>query len=229
LTGCVEHPSPNQGARRGGRRPDMILIHYTAMARTEDALRRLCDPASEVSSHYLIGRDGHVWRLVAEARRAWHAGAGEWGGEGDVNSRSIGIELSSDGFEPFPEPQMATLERLLDSIRARWPQIAPERVLGHSDTAPGRKIDPGPRFDWLRLARAGRAIWPAPADPVPRNDFLRAGHRAGYTACENDEMLATALRLRFRPGASGPVDAADLAIAADLARRFPVDPAPASA
>lgn len=206
----------------------MVLIHYTAMGETRAALRRLRDPCAEVSAHYLIGRDGTTFRLVAEERRAWHAGQGEWGGAPDVNSRSIGIELSNTGAEPFTSPQMAALEHLLVGLRARWPEITPERVLGHSDTAPGRKIDPGPHFDWRRLARAGHAVWIDGSDFRAAPDaerFLVAGWRAGYTACRDADMLRTSLRLRFRPWARGGLDADDMALALALARRFPVDAA----
>ena len=157
----MEKSSPNHGPRRDGLVPELVVLHHTAMASAEAALERLCDPASQVSAHWLVAEDGRVWRLVDEAARAWHAGAGEWGGRGDVNSRSIGIELANpgplDGFPPFPEPQMAALERLLDAVCSRW-GITPAGVIAHSDTAPGRKADPGPKFDWRRLAWGGRAV-----------------------------------------------------------------------
>ncbi|HBS49237.1 MAG TPA: N-acetylmuramoyl-L-alanine amidase, partial [Rhodobacteraceae bacterium] len=85
------HPSPNFGPRRDGLRPALIVIHYTAMDSARAALDRLCDPGAQVSAHYLVGADGAVCQMVEEAARAWHAGAGEWAGKGDINSRSIGI------------------------------------------------------------------------------------------------------------------------------------------
>ena len=113
----LSRPSPNFGPRRGGARPSIVVIHYTAMASAEAALERLCDPAAEVSAHYLIAEDGRAWGLVEEAERAWHAGRGAWRRTDDVNSCSIGIELANPGplagFPPFPEPQMAALEGLL--------------------------------------------------------------------------------------------------------------------
>lgn len=152
----LTHPSPNFGERREGARPSLILLHYTAMDSAAAACARLCDPAAEVSAHYLIDYDGTVMSLVAEDARAWHAGAGSWGEIEDVNSYSIGIELQNTGFEPFGALQMDALERLLRQIMGRW-GIGPESVIGHEDTAPGRKIDPGPRFDWARLNRQGLA------------------------------------------------------------------------
>ena len=185
------------------------------------ALARLCDPAAEVSAHYLIGTEGTVWQLVAEARRAWHAGAGAWGGIADVNSASIGIELQNRGDHPFPAPQMQALERLLQGVMARW-DIGPAGVIGHSDTAVGRKRDPGPRFDWRGLARAGCAVWP---DPAPPGAFLadaaRAGWRAPEGAADPEAAVLAAVRLRLRPSATGPVAAADRALVAGLAARWP--------
>jgi N-acetylmuramoyl-L-alanine amidase len=197
--------SPNFGPRRGGLRPELVVLHYTAMPTAEAALARLCDPAAEVSAHYLIAEDGRIWQLVDDALRAWHAGAGSWRGRGDVNSRSIGIELANAGppaaFPPYPEPQMAALERLLDGVMMRW-QLGPAAVIGHSDMAPGRKADPGPKFDWRRLARGGRALRPEPQDDGPADwpAFRAAAAAAGYAAPVGDwSAVLAAVRLRLRP------------------------------
>ncbi|MDK3073668.1 N-acetylmuramoyl-L-alanine amidase [Sedimentitalea sp. JM2-8] len=211
-------PSPNFGPRRDGLRPELIVLHYTAMETAEAALARLCDPAAEVSAHYLIAGDGRVWQMVREEMRAWHAGAGAWRGRGDVNSRSIGIELDNRGTHPFAEPQMAALEALLPQVMARW-SIGPEGVIGHSDMAPARKFDPGPRFDWSRLARRGLAVWP---EAGQAGDFARDAARFGYPV-EDEAALLAAFRARFRPQATGPAGAADRAMMADLAARFGVD------
>jgi N-acetylmuramoyl-L-alanine amidase len=228
----LQHPSPNHGLRRGGVRPDLVVIHYTAMHSAEAALARLCDPAAEVSAHYLICEHGRVWQLVEEEQRAWHAGAGRWGEVTDVNSRSIGIELANRGDHPFAAAQMDALEGLLAQIMARW-AIPPERVIGHSDMAPLRKCDPGPRFDWRRLARRGLSVWPDLEAALPPGDFLTDAARAGFyppEGCADPQAaVLTALRLRFRPQATGALDATDRAIAADIARRFPVDRAAATA
>ncbi len=213
--------SPNFGPRRGGLRPELIVIHYTGMADCAAARERLCDPVAEVSCHWLIAEDGRAEALVPEEMRAWHAGAGAWRGQGDVNSRSIGIELANPGDRPFPEPQMVALEDLLRGIMARW-HIPAEGVIGHSDMAPGRKIDPGPRFDWRRLALQGLSVWPEAggrriaADP---DRFLALARSIGYPEVPYEALLP-AFRLRFRPGEQGPLDAGDMGIAADLAARF---------
>ncbi|MTH64922.1 N-acetylmuramoyl-L-alanine amidase [Paracoccus shanxieyensis] len=200
--------SPNHGDRRG-QRPELIVLHYTGMADGASARARLCDPLAEVSAHWLIHEDGTTEALVPEDRRAWHAGAGEWRGSGDVNSRSIGIELVNTGARPFPEPQMAALEALLRRIMTRW-DIVPAGVIAHSDMAPDRKIDPGPRFDWRRLALQGLAIWPEGGDEQPLAASLA---RIGYPA---GPATLAAFRLRFRPWAEGPEDATDRILAAGL-------------
>jgi N-acetylmuramoyl-L-alanine amidase len=158
--------SPNHGERKSGP-IDILLLHYTGMPGTaETALRWLCDPASQVSAHYFVFEDGRVLSLVPEERRAWHAGASVWGGETDINSRSIGIEIANaghpGGLPDFPVAQIAALTALCSDIVGRHP-IPPHRVLAHSDVAPGRKLDPGERFPWARLAGAGLGHWVEPA------------------------------------------------------------------
>ncbi|HMO09514.1 MAG TPA: N-acetylmuramoyl-L-alanine amidase [Paracoccaceae bacterium] len=200
----------------------MVVIHYTAMATAAAARARLCDPSAEVSAHWLIDAQGGVEALVAEDLRAWHAGAGAWGGVSDVNSRSIGIELANDGTTPFAARQIAALEDVLAGAMARW-SIRPERGIRHSDLAPDRKADPGPRFDWRRLtalatpksitrATPSTSFWPEPAPP---GDFAADAAAFGWRAGHPDLVLR-AFRLRFRPWAAGPQDATDAALAAGL-------------
>lgn len=239
MSGAIEHPSPNHGDRRG-MAPDLVVIHYTAMETAEAALERLCDPAFEVSAHYLVAEDGRLWRLVDDTRRAWHAGAGAWAGATDVNSRSLGVELANPGDAPFPLPQMRALEALLDALAARW-RIPPERVIGHACMAPERKRDPGPRFDWRALGLGGRAIWLDP--PTPARDgrgvaepgaTQAAARRAGYAAPETGLWdaptlaLAAAFRARFRPWEReepAPLTPAGLAHLEAIARRWPAQAA----
>lgn len=206
--------------------PDLVVLHHTAMTNAAAALERLCDPAAEVSSHYLIGEGGEVWHLVDEEMRAWHAGAGQWGGVCDVNSRSIGIELVNTGAHPYPWPQMAALECLMRAVMKRW-RIPPERVIAHSDMAPGRKADPGPRFDWRGLAQQGLSVWPEGRSGAMETDMARFVAQAcafGYPEGVDARALLEAFRLRFRPWAEGPLEPVDIALSADLAARFPVDP-----
>ncbi|MBC9245172.1 N-acetylmuramoyl-L-alanine amidase [Paracoccus sp. 11-3] len=187
------------------------------MADCASARARLCDPAAEVSAHWLIDEDGHAEALVPEDQRAWHAGAGSWQGRDDVNSRSIGIEIANPGNAPFPARQMDALTDLLRDIMQRW-HIGPEGVIGHSDMAPDRKTDPGPHFDWQRLAREGLAIWGAGGADIPLHESL---DRIGYPDSAPDQRLA-AFRLRFRPWASGPEAEADRRAAASVALRVQI-------
>lgn len=212
------HPSPNFGPRRHALRPNLIVLHYTAMATAEAALARLCDPAVEVSAHYLICEHGRIYQLVDETLRAWHAGAGSWGGAEDINSRSVGIELANRGNHPFAAPQMAALEALLPKIMARWDMPA-KGVIGHSDMAPGRKFDPGPRFDWLRLARQGQAVWPSAGAASSQMSWDKAAQQFGYSG-HNGDVLAT-FRARFRPAATGPQNEEDLRLMTNLAAAYP--------
>lgn len=215
----VDHPSPNFGERRGGPEPSLVVLHYTGMDSAEGALERLCAPEHEVSAHYLIDREGRVFCLVPEDKRAWHAGDGRWAGQEDVNSRSIGIELDNDGASPFAEPLMAALEELLEDILTRY-HLDPKCVIGHSDFAPDRKSDPGRRFDWQRLARKNLAIWP---EPALEGDFMRHAASFGYPVELGEGMVLDAFRQRFRPDATGPIGPADRAMMAGLARHFPAD------
>jgi N-acetylmuramoyl-L-alanine amidase len=195
----------------------LIVIHYTAMESRDAARVRLCDPAIEVSAHWLISEKGEAEALVPEAMRAWHAGAGEWAGLSDINSHSIGIELANTGNQPFPEPQMAALETLLSAIMQRW-AIPNHRVIAHSDMAPDRKGDPGARFDWRRLALQGLSVWPDGLGD-PARDLASSLDAIGYPDCSKTARL-TAFRLRFRPWAAGQESVEDRACADAVAQRL---------
>ena len=205
----IWHPSPNFSPRKDALKLSLIVLHYTAMESPSAALDRLCNPESEVSAHYLIGGDGTLWQLVREVDRAWHAGAGEWNSQTDINSRSIGIELDNRGDHPLSELQMGTLEQLLPEIMRRW-SIIPEGVIGHSDMAPDRKTDPGPRFDWQRLELQGLAAPRGTVSPSDLETFRTLAQNRGYTAPLDNDTLLAATRLRYRPWASGPLHPDDL-------------------
>jgi N-acetylmuramoyl-L-alanine amidase len=175
-------PSPNHGERKNpdgtpGRRPDMLILHYTGMPVAGEALQWLCNPVAQVSSHYFVFENGHTLQLVPEGRRAWHAGASHWAGETDINSCSIGIEIANPGhpggLPDYPEEQIVATLNLCRDICERW-SIPPERVLAHSDIAPGRKIDPGEKFPWRRFAEAGVGLWSEPA-PIRGGRFFARG------------------------------------------------------
>jgi N-acetylmuramoyl-L-alanine amidase len=208
----TEHPSPNFEPRRGDA-IDMIVLHYTGMADGPAALARLCDAEAKVSAHYLIEEDGRVFSLVPESLRAWHAGVSSWRGEGDVNSRSIGIELVNPGHEfgyrRFPESQVAALITLIDGILRRH-HIAARNVVGHSDVAPTRKQDPGELFPWQRLAEDHAiGLWPCgEASAVPPDHVVAAG--LAHFGWDTTDLTAavTAFQRHFRPWqVDGVVDA----------------------
>lgn len=186
-------PSPNYDERKGGA-PDMILLHYTGMQTGEAALERLCAPGSKVSAHYVVFEDGRIVQCVPEELRAWHAGLASWGGETDINSRSIGIEVVNPGHEfgyrDFPLRQVAAVISLCKSIVTRRGPIAPERVLAHSDVAPGRKQDPGERFPWPLLYESGIGHWVRPAALTVDGPTLRIGDE-GEAVLRLQGMLAS--------------------------------------
>jgi N-acetylmuramoyl-L-alanine amidase len=191
---AIPVPSPNHNARR----PNFVIIHDTGSGNAEHALRTLTDPAREVSSHYLIGRDGTLYQLVDEDRRAWHAGASYWGGNNDLNSASIGIELDNTGAEAYAEAQIVTLLDLLRGLKARY-RIPASNFLGHGDVAPGRKVDPSRYFPWQRLATEGFGLWCRQQATTPLPDFadsLLALQATGYDVSDPAAALA-AFRRHF--------------------------------
>lgn len=202
----IDAPTPNFDER--GRAIDMIVLHYTGMKSGALALARLCEAASRVSCHYLIEEDGRIFSLVAEDKRAWHAGVGAWKGETDLNARSIGIEIVNPGHEcgyrPFPDVQIDALIMLLEDIVARR-AVAPSMVLGHSDVAPQRKEDPGELFPWARLAHEGLAIGPyeGEGDPsIAYDEALSLLRAIGYDAPDRAHAAAlVAFQRRFCPSA----------------------------
>ena len=228
----IDRPSPNFDARR--RSIDLIVLHYTGMQDAETALARLTDPApvagrypgpwqgpdapaasplGRVSAHYVVGEDGAIYRLVAEEDRAWHAGVSAWKGEADVNARAVGIEIVNGGHDfglpDFPDVQIDAVIALVKDIMVRR-ALAPDQVVGHSDIAPERKLDPGEKFPWKRLADAGASIWPQRVarqakcdDPVGRAQAQLSA--IGYALSRSDVMdnatraALKAFQRRFRP------------------------------
>ena len=207
----IERFSRNMNDRPAGVIIDMVVLHYTGMKTGKAALDRLCDPDAKVSAHYLIDEDGTAYRMVAEDRRAWHAGFSHWSGAININDRSIGIEIVNPGHEfgyrAFPEVQMEAVEELLAQIVARH-RISPARVVGHSDIAPTRKQDPGELLDWKRLADKGLSIWPAePGNTIEMADARRYLSNIGYDPDAPLADVVTAFQRRFVPaGVSGALD-----------------------
>lgn len=214
----IAAPSPNFDARTAP--PSVLVLHYTGMRTGQEALDRLRDPAAKVSAHYVVEEDGRVYSLVAEERRAWHAGVSFWRGRRNLNGDSIGIEIVNPGHEfgyrPFPEAQVAAVVELVGDIRGRW-EIDDRDIVGHSDVAPARKEDPGELFPWKRLAEAGHGLWveppPAPGDPFGEGEegaavfaFQAGFTRLGYDLPPNGKFdadtaaVVRAFQRHWRPG-----------------------------
>jgi N-acetylmuramoyl-L-alanine amidase len=212
VTDIIEMPSPNFDPRPQDMPIDILVLHYTGMRTAAEALARLCDAEAKVSSHYTIDEAGRIYRHVDESRRARHAGVSYWSGERDVNGRSIGIELVNPGHEfgyvPFPEAQITALMELARDILARHP-ILPQRIVGHSDVAPARKMDPGELFPWGLLAQKGIGLFPAdavatdPAKHLSRDEFSHRLASYGYGVSPDVDIplttVVTAFQRHFRP------------------------------
>lgn len=230
MTSLVVHrrSSPNHDSRGDPPRIDMLVLHYTGMQSAAAALDRLCDPSARVSAHYVVEENGGIWQLVPEARRAFHAGLSCWEGERDLNFVSIGLEIVNPGhqwgYRPFPEMQLAAVERLCHDICSRH-LIPAHRVVGHSDIAPDRKTDPGELFDWPRLARNGIGIWPPYTSavseaPVDRRRALSDLATIGYCIAAAGPAVG-AFQRRFRPACvDGIIDAETAMRLADVRAAF---------
>lgn len=242
MTRYIQKPSPNFDART--RPIDLVVLHYTGMQDAGVALARLTDPSpvagsypgpwqsddveadtplSRVSAHYVVDEAGQIYSLVPEEHRAWHAGASSWEGDGDVNARSIGIEIVNGGHDfglpEFPAVQIDGVISLLKDIFERWPQLNAKRVVAHSDIAPARKADPGEKFPWRRLAEAKASIWPERIDAIelvtdtPVSLAQQSLSFIGYGVTQTDVMdestkaALVAFQRRFRPSdISGVLD-----------------------
>jgi N-acetylmuramoyl-L-alanine amidase len=209
-------PSPNYDERR----PNFVVIHHTSNDSADAALRTLTDPLRAVSAHYLVARDGAVFQLVDERKRAWHAGKSYWGGDTDLNSSSIGIELDNNGEEPFPAVQISALLTLLADIGERY-RIPAANYLGHADIAPTRKSDPSRLFPWRTLAEHGFGIWcdAPPPQPPPNFDATMALQALGYDVSDGYAAIQ-AFKLHFvQDDVSPALHDADLRMLACLVRR----------
>lgn len=154
----------------GLRKPNYVIIHHTAQNSTDQTLKTFTMPKTQVSAHYVIGRDGVIYHMLNDYLRAWHGGAAKWGNATDINSSSIGIELDNNGFEPFAQPQINSLLTVLETLKKDH-GIPAANFIGHSDIAPGRKVDPNVTFPWKTLAERGFGLWPDAtlADTIPAN------------------------------------------------------------
>jgi Negative regulator of beta-lactamase expression len=199
----IQRHSPNSDSR-DGTAVDMLVLHYTGMRSTSEALARLLDPEAKVSAHYLVEEDGTVHSLVGESQRAWHAGVSSWRGAADINARSIGVEIVNPGHEfgyrPFPEAQVHAVIRLCLGILSRH-SIPARNVVGHSDIAPTRKEDPGELFPWEYLKSYGIGLWPFDGTEradLPPTQVLEMLASFGYDLTAPAAAVA-AFQRHFRP------------------------------
>lgn len=207
--------SPNHGERL--RPISSLILHYTGVPTAADALELLLSPKAQVSAHYFVDEDGTILQLVPEARRAWHAGRSFWAGEEDMNSASIGIEIVHPGHadpRPFPPEQIDAVARLCLDICARN-AIPASRVLGHSDIAIGRKIDPGEFFPWKELAARGIGHYVSPS-PFGAGPTLEQG-ASGAEVAGLQQMLAD---YGYKIVANGRYDADTAEVVAAFQRHF---------
>jgi N-acetylmuramoyl-L-alanine amidase len=234
-------PSPNHDARTGPI--SLVVLHYTGMATLDAALSRLTDaapiagrylgpwqdpatpgetPLGRVSAHYVIGRDGTVFQLVPEERRAWHAGVSHWAGMDGVNDHSIGIEIDNGGHDfglpPFADAQIDAVIALVRGICERH-GLGPHQVVGHCDVAPGRKLDPGERFPWRSLAQAGVALWPL-SSLSSSSDGVRVIARDGDAGMAVLALQETLAAIGYGVAQSGQFDATTRAVVEAFQRRF---------
>jgi N-acetylmuramoyl-L-alanine amidase len=217
----IDAPSPSFNERPEGVRPDLVILHYTGMVDGPSAIDRLRDADAKVSAHYVVEEDGRIFRMVDESRRAWHAGISSWGGAGDLNSRSIGIEIVNGGHDfglpDYPGTQIAVVIDLLKDVLARH-AIHPVRVVGHSDVAPVRKDDPGEKFPWAQLVAEGVAI--APSVSETRRDVVHAPGAQGFGVAEAQTSLAL---IGYGIESSGVLDDATQSVVRAFQRRFRPD------
>lgn len=214
----IRKDSDHHGERLNGAKPIFLIMHYTETRDASDAdgyfTGAIPHPTGgRVSAHYMIDTDGTITQYVEEDRRAWHAGVSEWESITDINTHSIGIELVNPGpkygYKDFPSAQINALIMLSQEILSRH-DIPAHHILGHSDIAPGRKIDPGEKFPWQILAEAGVGIWPQSggADNDRAITLLHNEEKLkqalvdyGYSPAHNLNVLVTEFQRHFQPEA----------------------------
>lgn len=218
----VQSPSPNFNDRAGEGGIRMLVLHYTGMKTGEAALTRLCDPASDVSAHYMVEENGTIFQMVAEEKRAWHAGLSYWNGTTDINSASIGIEVVNPGHEfgyvSFPKNQVMSTLELCGQLVEKY-KIKRLDVVGHSDIAPTRKKDPGEQFPWKWFARKDVGFWPEKivAPNQATFDVALALKKIGYDLADLTKSIEAFQRHWRTQNISGIADAETCRLVATVA------------
>ncbi|MEO5889847.1 MAG: N-acetylmuramoyl-L-alanine amidase [Ferruginibacter sp.] len=189
----------------GMRKPNFVIVHHTAQNACDSTLRTFTLPATQVSAHYVICKDGTIHHMLNDYLRAWHAGNSRWGNLADVNSSSIGIEIDNNGFEPFTEAQVNSLLVLLKKLK-KDNNIPTGNFIGHSDIAPKRKVDPSRYFPWQQLAKNGFGNWyDTTAVQLPASfDAIQSLRVIGYDTRDSTAAIR-AFKLHFVPQDTLPV------------------------
>ena len=193
-----------------------LIIHYTGMQSSRVSMERLKNPGSKVSCHYLISRNGNIYKMVNDNKIAWHAGKSKWKNITNLNKYSIGIEIQNKGhfiyYQNFPKKQISSLIILIKSLLKKY-KIKKYNVLGHSDIAPLRKKDPGEKFPWNFLSSKGVSIWYPKfklkkkeiKSKLKRRIFFKNIHKIGYRffnlsqKSKRDRKIIMAFQRRFLP------------------------------
>ena len=203
------------------RRPNYVIIHHTAQNTCDQTLKTFTLPGTQVSSHYVICRDGIVFHMLNDYLRAHHAGVSRWGNNTDINSSSIGIEIDNNGSEPFSELQMNSLISLLGRLKTAY-NIPQSNFIGHADIAPGRKVDPSRFFSWKQLAENGFGFWYDTTAVIVPPDFnaMQGLRIIGYPI--NDTGIAIqSYKIHFVPQDSTRIISdADRKILFDLVKKY---------
>jgi N-acetylmuramoyl-L-alanine amidase len=203
------------------RRPNFVVIHHTAQNTCDQTLRTFTLPRTQVSSHYIVCRDGIVYHMLNDLLRAHHAGASKWGNNSDLNSSSIGIEVDNNGSEPFSEAQVNSLLELLDRLKKAY-KIPTANFLGHADIAPGRKVDPSRYFPWKQLADKGFGVWyDTTTTQIPAGfNPLQALRIIGYNTKDTSNAIQS-FKIHFVPADTlNIITEADKKILADLVNKY---------
>ena len=206
----------------GLRKPDFVIIHHTAQDSCDQTLRTFTLARTQASAHYVICKDGTVHHILNDYLRAWHAGNSSWGNDKDINSSSIGIELDNNGFESFPAAQINSLLTLLDTLKQRY-RIPTANFIGHSDIAPGRKVDPNVDFPWQLLSQNGYGLWygdTAMAIVPPNFNALQALRIIGYSIKDTSATIKAFKRHFEMQNNSDTLNEGDKKILYDLMLKY---------
>ena len=227
--------SPNFSKKERSRKDiKFVIIHYTGMQSEIESIKRLKDPKSKVSCHYLINRDGKIIMMVPENKIAWHAGKSKWKNFVNLNKNSIGIELVNKGhdfgYQNFSNHQIKSLIKLCKNLKIKY-KIRTCDFLGHSDIAPLRKMDPGEKFPWKKLSKEKIGVWYKTDKQIlkildknkKKTQFFINIHKMGYRyfnkkrRLRSDKKIIFAFQRRYLPlNVTGKIDEKTLQISSFL-------------